>query len=253
MSEQSEAVFNRIYRHGSWSSAASTLTQIGDPRYYYKDVTSRKSASGTGSDLGEMSSIALSFLVNVINMYNVSSLIDVPCGDVNWQFTAWETDSLRSYVGLDISSDIIKLNHNRFRHHNNKRFAAWDIAQCDLPNMTHHSGSSQPAELVHVRDVLQHMPLPRALGAVTRIVSSRIPLLIATTYPQSSNATTNRRIIEGGWYANDLSSPPFSFPKPTMCVPSHRRMSRFDYDHTCLYIFTPSVRKRWMRRLERYE
>ena len=34
-------------------------------------------------------------------------MIDVPCGDVNFQFSRWETDSLLAYVGLDIVPELV--------------------------------------------------------------------------------------------------------------------------------------------------
>ena len=56
----------------------------GDPGYYYTKPLDRKSASGHGSDLGVATSESLRFLSDAIRQYNVTSMIDVPCGDANW-------------------------------------------------------------------------------------------------------------------------------------------------------------------------
>ncbi len=60
-------------------------------------------------------------------------MVDVPCGDANWIFDSFETDALPMYVGLDITGLVIKVNKQRFAHHNNKQFHFWDALNCTLP------------------------------------------------------------------------------------------------------------------------
>lgn len=42
-------------------------------------------------------------------------------------------DSIPVYVGLDVAADVIRMDQQRFAHHRNKGFAAWDFAECPLP------------------------------------------------------------------------------------------------------------------------
>lgn len=215
--------FEHIYAEGSWQGGVVKQHKIG-PDYYYKQE--HKSLSGTGSDKF-MAQNSLKFLKEVIERYNISTVIDVPCGDVNWQFDTWQTDSLAAYVGLDVVRTVINLDKQRFCHHSNKVFAPWDFAKCALPQIVA-DGKARPADLVHVRDVIQHMTLRDAARALKRVVRSGARFLIATTYP----AAENRNIKEGSWYPNNLLKAPFNFPTPLSCIKTHPRE---ESDSTCLW------------------
>lgn len=197
--------------------------------------------------------------------------------------TAWEVDSLEAYVGLDISARLVSLNQGRFHHHSNKRFAPWDVATCPLPRLhfaalassTAASASAasaaataatgeQAAELVHMRYVLQHMSLDRALAAVINAVGSGAKFFMATTYPQTDaqrNASTTTRAHnknlnmgsgrESRFYANDLELPPFSLPAPLACVTMVTPEINHN-DHTCLYDLRDTAKVgRWLDRARR--
>ena len=164
-----QRIFNSVYKTGAWGVA---LTALRDPAYYYQHPLDRKSASGGGSDLGTASAPALDMLAFAISSKNVRSMIDVPCGDVNFQFSRWETDSLDAYVGLDIVPELVRAAKRRYEHHSNKRFAVWDVAHCALPLVKHvGSAKAQPVDLVHMRDVLQ------------------VVVALSLSFPQSLNAT----------------------------------------------------------------
>ncbi|KAL3902003.1 MAG: hypothetical protein SGPRY_012205, partial [Prymnesium sp.] len=226
--------FSGVYSSAKWGLRPQP------PSYYYSEPTRRRSASGYGSDLGYATSSSLAFLKEAIKEYNITSLIDVPCGDANWQFGAWETDSLTAYVGLDIAPSVIRFNSLRFAHHANKRFLTWDIASCALPliqlqlstSASSPSPSRSPAQLVHVRDVLQHMPRERVERACRHILSSGALVVVATTYPRTSDTKSEPvgTIKEGEWTPYDLEE--FHFPKPVRCIPTH---ALIEADLTCLY------------------
>jgi hypothetical protein len=69
------------------------------------------SRSGGGSNLGVATATSLRFLADVIREFNVSSMIDAPCGDFNWQNHAWEVDSISAYLGLDIAASVVHQNN----------------------------------------------------------------------------------------------------------------------------------------------
>jgi hypothetical protein len=89
----------------------------------------------------------------------------------------------------------------------------------------------RPFDLVHARDVFQHMPLERAAEAARHIKESRCRFVVATTWPKSMN----ERIPEGSFYFNNMDEYPFNFPKPVKCVRTHPHLEE---DLTCLYHFT---------------
>jgi len=214
--------------------------------YYYSNPTSRISLSGSGSDIGSKTQISLHFLAQTIEQQNVSSMVDVPSGDANWQFGDYRVDSVR-YAGLDLMHGLVDLNTQRFAHHSNKRFAAWDVAECPLPKLLD-DGATRPhaADLVNMRDLVQHLSLERGLQALTHAVQYGAPLLLATTH--AGNAT-NVDVADGDYYANDLLAPPFSLPAPLKCANrSAETGSRFPGAHKldCLWRFDQVGRDEWL-------
>ena len=110
----------------------------------------------------------------------------MPCGDANWQFETRAVDAIGAYAGLDIVPSVVAFNVQRFTHHSNKHFASLDFAACELPRLRWVANASssavQPFELVHSRDVFQHMRTSSALRAIHHVVGSGARLLIATTF-----------------------------------------------------------------------
>ena len=58
----------------------------------------------------------------------------------------------------------------RFCHHFNKMFLKWDLAGCDLPKFER-AGISTSFDLVHVRDVIQHIPLRQGCRALQNVAT----------------------------------------------------------------------------------
>jgi len=216
------ATFSHIYSSAGWG------IRPGTAEYYYTRPMDRPSASGHGSDLGSATWASAKFLAAVIRQFNISTMVDIPCGDANWQFASWEMDSLVAYVGLDIAPAIIKLNRHRFAHHSNKRFLFWDLASCSIPRIKLGAGP-RVADLVNVRDVLQHMPRQRVEAATRNILESGTRLIVATTYPRERGSVIIN-ISEGGWTPYDLNE--LGFPKAVRCIPTHPSIEN---DLTCLY------------------
>jgi len=157
------------------------------------------------------------------------SLLDIPCGDANWQFESWELDSLPVYVGADVVTDVIDLNKRKFSFHSNKLFTLWDIANCQLP-MFQFVGTAHTRafDLVHVRDLIQHLPLVKGVQVTNNIRNSGITYLIATTWPEGKNT----EIVEGDFFKSNLAVAPFMMPPPLKCISTH---PDHEADMTCLY------------------
>ena len=224
-----------------------------------------RSASGTGSNVAQ-ARFALELLVSTIREFGVTSLLDIGCGDTNWQFEAWETDSLAAYAGLDLSPTIVQHDARRWAHHSNKVFAQWDAGRCRLPQLqwersagrrSGDEGSAVPEsasafELVIVKDAIQHMPLKEGIALLDDIVDSGARLFVGSTHNCTTNVDVdaegaderecseiNSGPDENHAYRNDLSKPPFQLPPATRCVDAHatddgdrwERRKRF-----CLYI-----------------
>jgi hypothetical protein len=148
---------------------------------------------------------------------------------------------------------VIAFNQQRFRHHSNKEFAQWDFAECPLPTIATLDASgaapsaSSPADLLHVKDVLGHMPLARAAAAVRNIATSGVRLIITCTFNRSTFAATgNKPVREGLHYYVDVLAPPFRFPLPSRCVYPNPQMPGMAF---CLFVVDDQDRERWLARL----
>ena len=136
------------------------------------------------------------------------------------------------YIGLDVTSAVIEVNKQRFGHHNNKHFYFWDATECTLPKYQNENSVEQMSvDLVHVRDVVQHLSLERGVKYFCNVFKSGAKVLITTTYAQ---ATSNRNIKEGDFYENNLKLEPFSFPNGD-CIETHPSHEK---DLTCVYNLT---------------
>lgn len=90
------------------------------------------------------------------------------------------------------------------------------------------SNEPQSVDLVHVRDVIQHMTLQQGVAYFCNVFQSGARVLIATTFPAQ---TSNPDVPEGSYYKNNLFLEPFSFPRGK-CVPTHPTV---EDDDTCVF------------------
>ena len=142
-----------MYDTGFWEddSTANTFKTLG-PQFYYHDshqavngrqcLTFSSSLSGTGSNKGVSTSRSLKYLAKVVVQNKITSVLDAPCGDANWQFDDFATDSLPVYLGMDIVQSVIKADNARFCHHTNKRFLQWDISTLQPAKVEHSSNAA---------------------------------------------------------------------------------------------------------------
>ena len=207
-----------------------TLTQTGLRRNAF-------SASGTGSYLGYNTNTSLDVIRKTISKYNVTAMIDLPCGDVNWIFDSWETDSLELYIGLDVVSAVISRNKERLKHHINKVFEHWDGTTCPLPKYKRFSdGQIMTVDLVHSRDVIQHLSQEQGVKFLCGVITSRARVFIATSYPGG-----NRNITTGNFAHVNLHAAPYDIPRGE-CVKTH---PDHEPDETCVYDLTKNWTKDW--------
>jgi hypothetical protein len=88
-------------------------------------------------------------------------------------------------------------------------------------------------DLVHARDVLQHLKLEQGIQFLCHVFQSGARVFVTTTFPQNGK---NRVIQEGDFYLNDLTAAPFNLPPKdditVTCTPTH---PMHELDHTCVY------------------
>eukprot|EP01083_Nonionella_stella_P063970 166296_1 len=205
--------FNGIYEKNSWGSD--------------------ESGSGKGSTIKHAFDTSY-YLKNFINKYKIQSFADIPCGDVNWQFSVSELNTMDIYFGGDISSVVINQNKPKFQMHRNKVFQVWDLTQCKVPQYILRGGDeSKGFDMVLTRDVIQHLPLRSGLKFVQNVVLSDIKYWAVTSYP---DGTRNTDIPSGSWYQNNLEIEPFNLPAENILLKekSHKTFA-IEEDYFVIY------------------
>lgn len=171
-----QAIFQRIYDNNEWHSD--------------------ESVSGQGSTLKQTAAIRAA-LPDLFRRLKVRSLLDIPCGDLNWM-GAVELGDIK-YIGADIVPEIIEQNSRRYDLHN-VDFMVLDITRDLLPEV----------DLVLCRDLLGHFSSRDVQRALTNIKNSRVKYLLSTTFPDHESFGD---IQTGHWRPINLASF-FGLPDP---------------------------------------
>ena len=183
--QPAETVFTDIYRSNRWG-----------------DVESR---SGPGSTV-ERTQVLRTELANLLKGLGVRSLLDIPCGDLNWmQYLKADLDW---YIGADIVRELVALNQHRFGR-KNRRFVQLDLTRSELPD----------AALILCRDCLTHFSQADVRRALANVKRSRACYFLTTSFFATQR---NRSIATGQWQPLNLQRAPFHLPAP-LCVISDKR------------------------------
>jgi len=169
--------FSKIHRKRRW----------GDP----------ESTSGAGSRLDQTQALRAQ-LSALIRGFEITSLLDVPCGDFNWMKEV-DLHGVK-YIGADIVPALIEDNSRRYAREN-VAFRVLNLASDHLPR----------CDLVFVRDCLVHLSNHDAMRCIANIKASGSRYLLATTFPEVGE---NVDTIAPNWRATNLEKPPFDFPPP---------------------------------------
>lgn len=190
---QSQKVFTDYYQNYRWGSS--------------------ESHSGPGSTIENTEKLRAS-LKQIIQNYNIKSVTDFPCGDLNWIQLLF--DDMEQYTGCDIVQECISENQNKFPQH---RFECLDLSIDEIP----------VSDLLIVRDVIGHQPLEIGVQMLNNIKNSGCKYLLSTTWAQKNNIgwtcpletrdpelkdspMVNQSVPVGGWYPINLMSDPFLLP-----------------------------------------
>lgn len=157
-----------------------------------------ESISGGGSTLDATVNVRKS-LLNIINKYDIKSILDAPCGDLNWMHLIF--DNVDSYIGCDIVEDLININKKKFEHKTNVIFKSLDIVNEPLDKV----------DLIFSRDCMQHLPTSYVVNFIRNVKRSNSKYLLIGT----SNVPNNIRIstLFYDYIHINLEKDPFNFPK----------------------------------------
>jgi SAM-dependent methyltransferase len=144
-----------------------------------------ESVSGHGSTLKNTKYLR-EMLPEVLRAYNIRSVLDIPCGDLNWaKHVQWP-----KYIGADIVTELVaaaKAANPTFD------LRVLDITKDELPKV----------DLILCRDLLVHFSNADVKRALKNIRASGAKFLLATTFPLHENSGD---IETGQWRPLNLGS-----------------------------------------------
>ena len=191
--KEDENTFDRIYKNNTWRS--------------------NESKSGPGSEISRTKNIRLE-IPELIKNYNIETVFDCPCGDVNWISQIF--DKIPKYVGGDISKYVIIDNKKRY----NKEFIIFDLRNDKISKY----------DLLLVRDCLFHLSIEDIFKVLDNIKKSDVKFFLTTNFLNRKN----HDIRTGGWRPLCLQEPPFNFPKPIKII-QEDETGEYKDKHLCLY------------------
>jgi hypothetical protein len=178
-----EALFTRVYETSGWDSA--------------------ESGSGTGSELRATVDIR-ERLPELLTRLGVTSMLDAPCGDLNWMRHI--ELPVQKYHGMDIVASVIEKNQQEYGDEQ-REFAVADLTSGKLPTV----------DLVLCRDCLVHVSFQDAADILENFRSTGAKWLVINDYP---NVEHNHNQFTGrNWRQLNLLLPPFNFPEPIESFP----------------------------------
>lgn len=173
--------FGRIHESNAW----------GDPN----------SRSGVGSGYDATAAIR-GVLPGLLDELEVTSLLDIPCGDFYWMSTVELGD--RTYIGGDLLPRIIQENR-RLYGSDRRHFEVIDAVNGRLPE----------TDLILCRDLLVHLTLDVAYRALQNFARACPDWVLLTTFPERD---INPDCIPGDWRPLNMELPPFNLPPPMKLI-----------------------------------
>jgi hypothetical protein len=163
------------------------------------------SVNGPGSSL-EYTKNLREQLPDLIHRYNITTMVDAPCGDFTWMQHTDIFTTLHSYIGYDVDAEIIKTNRAKYRQWRNVGFARSNLlTRKKWPHV----------DLILCRDFLAHLPNEYILEMVEKFRASGSRYLLASNYPGTHNEFTyDPEQVDAPWLGymerpHDLTKEPF--------------------------------------------
>ena len=168
---------------------------------FWQKNRQRESSSGCGSTLVNTKNTKKTILY-VIDKYKINTLLDIPCGDMNWMSTL---DINAQYTGMDIASSLIKYNKKNYSLMGD--FHEHDIVMKPL---------DKNYDLILSRDFLFHLNYHDILNVLRNFKNSGSTYLLTTTFPESKE---NQFSQDNHFFRINLQLEPFNLPNPIVLLP----------------------------------
>lgn len=133
--------------------------------------------NGPGSSL-EFTRTLRQELPKLLRHYEVSTMLDAPCGDFTWMQQTDIFTMLHSYIGMDVDEQIIGTNKAKYRKWRNVAFVKTNLlTRTKFPKV----------DLILCRDFLAHLPNEYISTTLDKFKASGATYLLASNYPGASN------------------------------------------------------------------
>jgi hypothetical protein len=198
---EDDSIFSSIFRDRKWGG--------------------EESVSGPGSDLINTKRV-LRELPELLHRLSIESLIDAPCGDMNWMRHLnyrW-----RSFLGVDIVPEIIAA----------LRAQAWPVEfHFQVGNLV--KDILPCADAVLCRDCLVHLPFSSIENAVRLFRRAGFRFLITTTF---SRRQTNHDGVAGDWRPLNMALGPFFWGEPLLLLPEREPGDGYEFPDKSLGVWS---------------
>tara|TARA_S200002703_G_scaffold126666_2_gene113233 strand:- start:2430 stop:3014 length:585 start_codon:yes stop_codon:yes gene_type:complete len=182
------------------------LTSIFD-NIYLKKIWLNKDGgteSGPGSCI-KYSRKYIDYLMTYIREFEIKSILDVGCGDLNLMRHVLQDVNINEYLGIDISKVVTDTNIKNYPNYNFKNIS---LSDSDIIDGEY--------ELCLIKDVLQHMTNDNIVEILSHIYKFKHTIIV-NDYKKG-----NEDCVNGGYRGLDLTSDPFNLnPKYTFLYKSH--------------------------------
>lgn len=182
----------KSYIDSKVDNSSGVFTDIYDMNMWHED----ESASGEGSTM-EATKTVRKVLPQIIEQYQIQSMLDTPCGDYNWMKTI---DKKCQYIGGDIVKEIIENNQKRYGS-DTVSFQHLDMTKDDLPKV----------DMIFCKDCLQHLSHEHVAAALNNFKRSGSKYLLVSSFPRTWR---NHDIYDGDYRPLNICIKPFNLPKP---------------------------------------
>jgi hypothetical protein len=197
----------------SSSALSKNRAQAFEQLYHDRLLGEYETISGSGSTIYNTRLVrkGLQFFID----HHVKSIIDIGCGDFNWQ-PSMKLDAV-SYTATELVNDLVESNSRKFQG-SSIRFIHHDIVK-SIP---------EKHDLVLCRDLFTHFSNQDIASAINHIIASGSTYLAATSYYPSLcklklrehyHDRLNHDSASGYWRPVNLGSAPFCFPIPMFRIP----------------------------------
>ena len=189
--------YKKLYKNASeLKSLGSVFKNIYDLNLWECNETKSGIASSKDWTINTLEN-----LINTIENYNVNTILDIPCGDVNWIHPVFK--HVEKYFGADIVLDLIKENNRKYIDEKNVEFEVINIIDDDLINV----------DLIYCRDLFMHLSNANVKNALENIKKSGAKYLLTSI---DVKAVINEDILDSGYRPINLTLQPFNLPEPIL-------------------------------------